>query len=111
MTKSYFIFIANDILLSPKKKLSADEIANTLLSQGFWAFSEQAPLRKKLFEQDELLIYLAGHKRRHFVATAQVAKKSDKITENEQKILKKLGLSYMQYRVLLNNVQRHSYLS
>lgn len=106
MTKTCFIFVANDIPLSPQKKFSADEIANTLLSQGFWAFSEQAPLRKKLFEQDELLIYLAGHERKHFVATAQVAKTSDKITEDERKILKQIGLSFMQYRVLLSNIQR-----
>lgn len=106
MPKGYFIFVANDVPLSPGLTVGADEIASTLLRRDFWAFTEHVPLRAKLRELDEVLIYLAGASRRYFVASAQVAKASDAITGDERAVLEGLGLSFMRHRVLLRKVRR-----
>lgn len=106
MAKSYFIFVANDVQMSSNEKASAFDIADALLARGFWAFTAQAPLQAKLAVGDEVLIYLAGPKRRHFVAVAQVASQSDEVTEEQKNILKDFGLSFMRYSISLRNILR-----
>jgi len=86
--------------------MPANEIADALLGRNFWAFTSQAPLRKRLSEGDAILIYLAGPRRRYFVARGEVARESDEVRAHEREVLESLGLSFMPYRVLLRSVRR-----
>ncbi|HHY32799.1 MAG TPA: EVE domain-containing protein [Firmicutes bacterium] len=106
MAGNYFIFVANDVQISPEEVASAYDIADALLGRGFWAFTTQAPLRTKLVKGDEVLVYLAGPGRRYFVAAAQVAAESGKVSKEQRDILRGFGLSFMEHSIVLSNIRR-----
>lgn len=103
---AHYLFVANDVPLSPTKHISARHIAKELLNRGFWAFTASAPLRGRLNYGDKILIYLAGPSRREFVAKATVTQPATTVEPGceEEAVLSTLGLSFMAYRVSLGDV-------
>lgn len=102
----YWIFVANDLPLSPVKTVAAEKIADVLLARGYWAFTEAAPLRTRLRPGDRVLIYLAGPGRRHFVARARIASSTQPVDAAKTRDLESLGLSIFPYAVLLGEIER-----
>lgn len=101
---NYYIFIANDVIYDLNKRVTATEIARTLLFSGFWAFTSTAPLRGKLQPGDKVLIYLAGPGRRYFIAQATIATTPMIVDESVKKILQNLGLGFMSHSVQLTDI-------
>lgn len=110
MEHQHYIFIANDISMLEDRKISAVDIKDTLLKQGFWSFTETAPLRAKLKEGDRVLIYLAGPGRREFVAVATIASTAEELENGseEKKVLSRLGISFLKYKVQLKDIVNFS---
>lgn len=96
-----FIFVANDIMGT-----SATRIAETLLAKGFWAFAAAAPHLRRLAERDQVLIYLAGPKRRYFVARATLGSGVTGIGHAEGQVLRSLGLTFLRYQVKFRDVTK-----
>ena len=106
MDKNYFIFVANDIFLLDRK-VSVIDIKDELLKNGFWGFGETVPLKNKLRIEDEVLIYLAGDKRREFVAAATIQTGIQPILKGskEDEVFSKLGIAFLKEKVALKNVR------
>lgn len=100
---SHYIFVANDIPIGPGRVVSANEILQTLKQSGFWAFSEYAPLHAKLLEGDQVLIYLAGPRRRFFMGRCIVASPSTDATDRQAATLSALGLGFLKRIVRFQN--------
>lgn len=100
-----YIFVANDVPTSPGETITANEIADSLLKEHFWAFTRGAPVRKRLNRGDRVLIYLAGLHRRYFVAKAVLASASNHPSRHEKAVLDALHLPFMTYTVRLHNVE------
>ncbi|QSO54179.1 EVE domain-containing protein [Alicyclobacillus curvatus] len=101
-----FIFVANDVPKSETVTVSAETIATELLQRELWAFTEQAPLKKKLKVGDHVLIYLAGKNRRHFVASVVIQSELTRFDKDtsEARLMAELGISFMRSGIHLKDV-------
>lgn len=106
MQKQHFIFVTNDVSLLEDKKVTAVDIKDILLSYGFWAFTERAPLQTRLCVGDEILIYLAGLGRREFVAIATIASTVEPLLpeSKESHILLNLGMKFLRNKIGLKDI-------
>jgi len=104
---NYYIFIANDITLNDDQTVSVEVIFDALLTKGFWAFTESAPLHSKLKPGDYVVFYAAGRKRHHFSAHARIKECSKKISDGsiEKNVLSGLGINFMRHSVVLREIE------
>lgn len=104
--RACFIFLTNDVPRSPDLTSLAAPIANELLNDGFWAFTDQAPVKSKLQPGDQVLIYLAGPLRRYFMASAVVDSKLEYFEKDSScsQLLDKFGLPFMRTGIRLGDV-------
>lgn len=101
---AYFFFVATDNA-SDEGKATAPEIAATLLKEGFWAFARQVTAATRLQPGDQVLIYLGGKGRHHFVASARVAAPMQQATDDERRVLTDLGLPFMDCVIRLSGIE------
>lgn len=80
----YYIFVLNDIEIGDNL-IKAEEILDILLKNQVWAFSQNPPNIKKFKQDDRIIAYLAGKRRRYFVANFSIGSeiKSNNISINE----------------------------
>jgi predicted RNA-binding protein len=101
---AYYLFVAMDVARG-KETVSGIDIVSTLLKEGFWAFSESAPIVPRLRRGDTVIVYLGGRERHWFVAHCRIASRfSTDVDDHKTKVLEELGLSFMKRIVEFDKV-------
>lgn len=103
---SYYIFVANDLQGTTSEAVSASTIFEELSTRGFWAFTAAAPLRAKLCSGDQVLLYLAGLGRRHFVAAVTLGSVAMPLEPVHSRVFEELGIPFFEYSVSMKSVRR-----
>ena len=100
LSSNYWIFIVTD---KPEFKLSANEIYQTRMNDGFWGLNERTSYRKQLKKGDEV-IFCYGTKK--FLGTAKLATDCFELNE-EQKVKFSHGHDYYKhnYGVMLSDIE------
>lgn len=86
------------------RKISAIDIAKTVLEKGFWAFSDSAPVKGKLEVGDKMLFYVGGKNRHYFTAHGVVKSKVALANKEQEAILDNLGIGYFNKTIALEKV-------
>ena len=99
---SYYIFIIKGIPIAMNESISAEVIANTLISNDVWIFRENTPNMKKLKIGDKILIYCGGKEKKFFTHVIEITRdiqpfrKINNIFNSEiNQVAKLLGLNWM----------------
>ena len=98
-----YIFVTMDV---PRSEgiVQAHEVVGSLLSLGFWAFSDSAPVAQKIGAGDSALVYVGGKDRHYFVARCLVKDGLEPSSCQQHATLSDLGLGFMRRTLPLQSV-------
>ncbi len=102
---AYYFFVTMNTTKG-RTIISGMDIANRLIKEAFWVFSDTAPVVSRLNRDDSVLIYVGGKGRHWFVGKAKIAKSiSNEVSTERQSILDELGIGYMRRLVELKECE------
>jgi predicted RNA-binding protein len=99
----YYIFVANSVEWEPYT--TGDQIVIALAQRSIWLASRFTPFRPAYKHGDQVLLYVAGPKARHFLGDAVVAGPIAVVTPAERQVANKMGLEGYEERIPLTAVR------
>jgi predicted RNA-binding protein len=67
----YYLFVVNDLDYG-NIVISAEEIVSYLFNNNVWLLNNNTPNIKRIHKDDQVLVYIAGHKRRYVYAKFRI---------------------------------------